>query len=73
MFCDLACNPLKEGDVVKYDLRMDERKQKEQATNVTGGSGWPVTKGKFGGKGKGMDKGYGKGFGEWQNNLACLY
>jgi len=50
----LKGNPLKDGDEVEFDLGTDEKTGKQCATNVTGGSGWPKTKGR--GKGKGASR-----------------
>lgn len=55
---DVQGQPLQDGDVVQYDANWDERKQKENAINVTGGTGDPNAQ-KGGGKGKG--KSYGGG------------
>lgn len=59
---DVNGNPLSDGDQVQYDSHWDERKQKEHAVNVSGGSG-DANAPKGGGKGGGG--GYGGGGGSY--------
>jgi len=58
---DVQGQPLQDGDAVFFDNQYDERKGKEHAVNVTGGTGTAQS----GGGGKGYDggKGGGKGYG----------
>ena len=53
-------NELQDGDTCYFDAEYDDRKGKERAVNVTGGSGQPIGS-KGGGKSDGKGKGKGKG------------
>ena len=55
---DIEGKPLREQDVVEFDIDDDEKARKPRAARVTGGTG-----NEDDGKGKGFGKGGGGGFG----------
>lgn len=63
---DVNGNPLQDGDEVFYEAEWDDRKGKEHAVAVTGGTGSDFGGKGFGGGGRGKGKGKG-GFGGYND------